>query len=1179
MGVIGSATVQCVSRNRLPFTIQPGHLGACCLTAAILCFAPRISWAQPSPWTAVLVGGEGSVEILRAASTNWAAANIGAALGVGDQLRTGPRSRATLRLSNLSVLRVGELMTYEIEAPRTTGGKPTLNLKSGAAYFFSRDKPEEVQIRTPTVTGAIRGTEFSVLVDPDGRTTLTMIDGAVELTNGFGSLTLNGGDQGVAAAGRAPVRTAVLNAVNVIQWNLYYPGALDVAELDLSQQERQLLAESLAAYQRGDLIEALKKYPAGHQPESPADHLYLGALLLSVGLVDQTWSHLDAAAAAGGDPLALANALRQIIASVKFEAWSEQPTQRLATEFLAESYYHQSRGNLPAALTAARKAAGKSPSFAFAWERVAELEFSFGHTEAALEALNQSLALAPRNPQALALKGFLLAAQNRIGGAIQQFDEAMAIDGSLGNAWLGRGLCKIRQGQTESGREDLEVAAALEPNRAVLRSYLGKAFSQTGDDARANHELELAREFDPNDPTSWLYSALLHQQQNRINEAIRDLGKSQELNDNRSVFRSKMLLDQDKAVRSANLATMYDDAGMTDVGVREAARAVTYDYDNASAHLFLSDSYNALRDPTGFNLRYETAWFNELLLANLLAPVGAGRLSQTLSSQEYSKLFESDRPGFASQSSWRSDGQFNQLAGQYGTYKNTSWAVDLDYQHNDGVRPNNQLDNISGAVTVKQQLTPSDTVMGIVQYENYHSGDNFQYYNPDTSYRPNFEYAEHQAPTVVGGYQHEWAPGIRTLLLGGRLEDKQHFSDIQAPQLALVEISGGTLVSETTEPFDVQLNDQIEIYTGEFCQIVQKDKFTFVGGGRWQGGQFNYSDSLINPPLPPFLLPPVNESFSAPFQRLGSYGYLTVEPVDKLWLTGGVAYDDMKYPSNFRNLPQSTGTDERHLLEPKAAIVWSPFKQATLRGIYSRSLGGVSLDDSYRLEPTELAGFVQAFRSVIPESVVGSVSAEDVELEGLALDLKFGHGTFAGLEVQHIDSVVRQTIGDFLLVNGIAPFVPSTTPQNLNCDEQSLSASINQLLPDGFVAGVSYSLTHSELKTTYPQIPASVYPSQDQSAYLHQIGAYLLYNHPSGLFAEFDAHGYLQENLGYTPAEPGDDFVQLNIEGGWRFYHRRANLLVGVLNLTGQNYRLNPLNVYSELPRSRVFNAQFSFEF
>ena len=36
------------------------------------------------------------------------------------------------------------------------------------------------------------------------------------------------------------------------------PGVLDLAELDLNAAERGQLAESLAAYQRGELLEALK---------------------------------------------------------------------------------------------------------------------------------------------------------------------------------------------------------------------------------------------------------------------------------------------------------------------------------------------------------------------------------------------------------------------------------------------------------------------------------------------------------------------------------------------------------------------------------------------------------------------------------------------------------------------------------------------------------------------------------------------------------------------------------------------------------------------------------------------------------------------------------------------------------------------------------------------------------
>ena len=104
---------------------------------------------------------------------------------------------------------------------------------------------------------------------------------------------------------------------------------------------------------------------------------------------------------------------------------------------------------------------------------------------------------------------------------------------------MGRGLCRIRRGATEAGRGDLLVAAAVEPNRSVLRSYLGKAFALEGGDPRSWEELELAIGLDPLDPTGWLYRALLNQQHNRINAAIRDLERSRELNDHRALFRDK----------------------------------------------------------------------------------------------------------------------------------------------------------------------------------------------------------------------------------------------------------------------------------------------------------------------------------------------------------------------------------------------------------------------------------------------------------------------------------------------------------------------------------------------------------------------------------------------------------------------------------------------------------------
>src|SRR5207248_7793690 len=124
--------------------------------------------------------------------------------------------------------------------------------------------------------------------------------------------------------------------------------------------------------------------------------------------------------------------------------------------------------------------------------------------EATQDALAHALRLSPRNAQAIALHGFVLATKNRIDDALATFNEAIAADGSLGNAWLGRGLCRIRRGQNEQGRYDLLVAASIEPQRSLLRSYLGKAFAFNEEDALAIKEFDLARSLDPQDPTPWL---------------------------------------------------------------------------------------------------------------------------------------------------------------------------------------------------------------------------------------------------------------------------------------------------------------------------------------------------------------------------------------------------------------------------------------------------------------------------------------------------------------------------------------------------------------------------------------------------------------------------------------------------------------------------------------------------
>src|SRR6185369_3288648 len=294
------------------------------------------------------------------------------------------------------------------------------------------------------------------------RTIFVMYDGSVDLSNALNSITLEAGEAGVMEPGVAPRKIAI-ETVRIVQWWLYYPGVLDPDELGMPAGVPADLGGSLEAYRACDLQQALRGLAFGRPPVSGAEQVYRAQLLLAAGEVAQAEDLLTAA----GPDSAQGSALRTLIAAVTLQSASTNALVS-ASEEVALSYYYQSHFQLSGALAAARAAVQKSPRFGFAWERVAELEFSYGHISSAASALERSLALAPRNAQAHALRGFVLAAQNRLDAAIREFDQAIELDGGLGNAWLGRGLCRIKQGRARPGREDLQTAAVLEPNRSLL---------------------------------------------------------------------------------------------------------------------------------------------------------------------------------------------------------------------------------------------------------------------------------------------------------------------------------------------------------------------------------------------------------------------------------------------------------------------------------------------------------------------------------------------------------------------------------------------------------------------------------------------------------------------------------------------------------------------------------------
>lgn len=1177
-----------------------------------------------SSQNATVIEIENLVQTSPARRVEWRNATPNQSLAIGDRVRTRHRGRASIGLTGLFTVRLDQFTTVEITPGLLSAAKPKLDLTGGAAFIFSRERGGEMDIKMPAANAALRGTRLFAEVLPGGKSRVQVLEGEVELENRLGRLTLIAGEAGEAAPGEAPRRTAVIEARNILQWALYYPAVLDPADLGAEPSA----AASLKAYQRGNLLAALERHPA-QAGGNTVDRVYFAGVLLAVGRVDEAQGLLAAVPARHPGR----RALERLIAAVKLQPADEWPLAgiRTASEAIAESYHLQAFGNLESAKAAAVRATELAPNNGFAWTRLAELEFSTGHNRAARRAIEKGLALTPENARSHALRGFILSGDNRIVEAQAAFRESVRLDGSFGNGWLGLGLTKIKSGDVAGGRADLQTAATVEPTSSIFHSYLGKAFSKEGRKPEAAKDLTLARVLDPNDPTPLLYSAIENQQNNRTNTAIADLEESIKLNDNRRIYRSQFLLDQDRAVRNANLARIYQNAGMKDVAVREATRAVESDYTNASAHLFLANSFDALRDPDRILLRYETPWFNELLLANLLSPVGGGPLSQFVSQQEYSKLFESDGIGGSFVTDWRSSSEIHSTASVFGTDGNVSYGLDAYYRNDDGDRPNSDFEIQELYGQLKWQASPDDIFYFLGKWATQETGDNVSTYD-NQPLSPALRFEEDQEPgLLLAGWNHRWSPRNNTLVLFGRLAAEQRLSDpasrqllvrrstnsmrpgliqtnsngydeftnpeyrraiTQSPDGSLIyppgflrEISpfvgSGELEGISDAAFDFLTRREFEIYTAEIQHIWQTDRNTLLLGGRWQEGSIETKArlSLVRPSLAgAFPTPAADQSIESDYRRSGLYAYDFWNVLPSLTLLGGVTWDSINHPDNFRNPPINDLQRDEEQISGKLGFTWTPADWITLRGVAAEGMGGLTFDESVRLEPTQLAGFNQAYRTIISESLVGSVETPTYQILGLSAEGSLSTRTWWGVSAGWIEQKVSRTLGIFTgYESGVFPdspaYFPDGTAQHLNYLEQNLSVTLNQLVGDEFSLGAIWRLTRSELETRYPGLQP-LQGSIKDVATLNEVSVFGNWISPSGFFAHIEANWYhqnLEDDPSQTAIRPGDDFIQFNAWAGYRFNRNLCEITAGVLNIGDSDYRLSPLNPHADFARERTF--------
>lgn len=628
-------------------------------------------------WLAKTVAATGAVE-RRATDGDWQPLQVDQTVCPGDSVRVGASSRAALYLRNNTFMRLGENSAVHFPAPKDEAGF-WLEVSAGLAHFISRIV-NRFEVSTPYVNAVVEGTEFVVGATP-AQASVAVLEGKVKTWNDAGTESVTSGQQ-VQASSRSGALTRLnVASASTVEWAIHYPPVLTLQNLHAQDAAEQARLNELAAFlqqNRPDL--ALQTLEQNQQP-SPTLAMARAALLLHVARVDDFDAQI--AALLQGPQAGSAHALKAVadaarnrsepaLASAR-KAVALEPQQ--AAGYLALSWAQQAALQLDDALASAKKAAKLEPQNTLAWLRVSELHLMQGDTGAAQKALakveENSADSAALQAQVQSARGFVNLFRLQIKTARANFEDALQLDSTDPQHHLGLGLALLRDGKLEDGRRQLEYAVSLDPLRSTLRSYLGRAYFEEKRDHEAIKQWELAKQFDPNDPTPYFYTGVHKLFANDPVGAIDELETSKTLNDKRAIYRSETLLQSDAASRSATLARAYNEVGYDQGVLLNGWDAIRRDPTSAEGHRLLADHY--LGDS-----RYEAARASELLQSQLWQPLSAYPLQPQLSESGIAVVEGSgpQRPGFNEfHPLFTQDGIYGMANGYAGS--DNTWGDDL----------------------------------------------------------------------------------------------------------------------------------------------------------------------------------------------------------------------------------------------------------------------------------------------------------------------------------------------------------------------------------------------------------------------------------------------------------------------------------------------------------------------
>jgi tetratricopeptide (TPR) repeat protein len=469
----------------------------------------------------------------------------------GDVLRTNAVGQLAILFADHTQVRLGRNSALQVKR-MGTAEDTVLNLQSGTMWARAERGGQGLTVETPAAAAAIRGTDWTLTVEGD-KTTLTVLEGKVELRNEFGSVEVREGEAALATIGQAPRKLVIVTPPDRQQMLFYltlrngftFMPATPLPVKDARSERQRINAIppesrtiedwlSLAEVRmmldgQADALQALDAVRGRKLSARDRARVDLIDGLVAGSRQDYgTAAQLFARASRNLDPKrrAIAAYAGYFSRSLLDPTRVEQPPREASGPYAAimQAYAQGFLQDIPTALKEIQKAEARFPQDGTLPAVRALLSILAGDREQAKEASERALALDPENHDALLARAMLRSDyEGNLNGAMADLKEAIRIAPGSSTAWNNLGLIYDTKGAIREAEAAFLKAVELDPDDPVSHANLAIFYLGHNRIAEAKAEIDKVMAVDPAFDIGLVARGRYHLQTGEIDRAVQDL--------------------------------------------------------------------------------------------------------------------------------------------------------------------------------------------------------------------------------------------------------------------------------------------------------------------------------------------------------------------------------------------------------------------------------------------------------------------------------------------------------------------------------------------------------------------------------------------------------------------------------------------------------------------------------